>query len=236
MKDQNGKIVSVDLETLEKSFLDAKSNLDAVLKSTGSARKGEDAEILEKAKKDADGNDIEDEDEDAEVDGEAEEEDDEEAEGVKKSLEDMIGEDEQAEAAMDVEPFLRQLVKGIDAKFSAVEAEIEKSIKLSKAQAVLLSVNSDLQKSISDTIEKIGGEPLESGSILRKGLNRFEADPKDKDKSPAGDKKVVMEKAMALLKAGKFQPQDVIKIEGRLNKGLALESKHIDMLEIEEAK
>jgi hypothetical protein len=228
------EIAKLTAETLNKSFTDSKAALLSLLGVSTEVT----PESLEKAKKGGKGEDgklpfdaapAEDEDEDDEKKKEDEDdEDDEDDEEVKKSLETLVSEDVDAEAAMDVEPFLRQLVKSIDERISGEFARIDRkiaklqksmsvSVELQKATAQYAATSGDLQKSMYDTIEKIGGQPVPSNSLLKSRTERFPSMPQ----TPT-DNSQILQKAVDLCKEGRLQVLDVTKIEGRLNKGLPL--------------
>jgi len=211
---------AVGFEDMEKSFNDSLESLKTTLNS------------FQKAKKDdEEANEFPGEEEEAEGD-----EDDEE-DGKKptmKSLEEFVAEDDaDAGAAMDIEPFLRSLVKGIDEKFAAVNAAVstmQKSIKdvaaLSKAQVQFAVASAEMQKAVRDTVEKIGDAPVPSRSVLRKSGDRFEA----VEAASALSRVEILDKAMKLCKAGKLDVLDVTKIEGRLNKNIPLDERHVALI------
>ncbi len=211
--DQSQDQLDVDLEVMEKSFNDAKNVVLALL--GGESESPESSDELEKAKKKP-AKDIERDEE--------EDEEDEEEEEAKKSLEDSVLEDPEAGAAMDVEPFLQQLVKSMDKHFSGVQVTLDNVVKridavetLQKASSQMFVKYGELQESMSKTVEKIGDAPVGSSSILRKSGDRFKK---------AGDldmtRTEILDKALELRKAGKLESVDVTKIEGRLNKGMEL--------------
>ena len=224
---------SVDPEILEKSFSDAKDALDAFLDGENTLFKAKGEKKAKESKEDAeDFDDLPDEMDFKEDD----DSDDGKKKDVKKSLETSISENPEAEAAMDVEPFLRQLVKGIDAKFLEMETSIkglQKSVtgvgELQKAVAKMVSVGAELNKSIRDTVEQIGDSPVNSGSVLKKGGDRFSRF--NDETAPVLNKEVMMQKALKLSREGKLSALDVTKIEGRLNKGMELESQHMTLLQ-----
>jgi glucan-binding YG repeat protein len=90
--------VLLDDDLIEKDFNDALESLQKSLK-------------LEKAKDEDEDDEKSYEESDAEEDEDESEEDEKEME---KSISDILAEDPEAAAAMDVEPFLRQLAKAID--------------------------------------------------------------------------------------------------------------------------
>jgi hypothetical protein len=134
--------------------------------------------------------DAEDEDEDEEGEEEGDEsEGGKEPEGkmppqfAKKSMEDMMEDDPEAVSAMDVEPFLRQFVKAFDIAMANVLTKVNRVEKMAKAQAEVIVRTAELQKSTSDVIYKIGGQPIRSGTVLAKanGNGRFEKSEKALD-------------------------------------------------------
>ena len=234
---------TVNVEALEKSFNDSLSALSGILNTK--------VEELQKGKKEDIGKDepkssadIKGNEEGKKEDDEDEDEDEEDKakkEGkMKKSLETFVEAEPEAKAALDVEPYLRTLVKGIDEKFEQVFNSIENLKKsseenhnLSKSQSEVLlkfgelqKANSELQKSIKAEVQKIGDTPIPSGSVLRKGGDKFEND-KAVD---LGTKDQILEKAMKLCREQKLSNIDFTKIEGRLNKGMNLEENHIELI------
>ena len=141
---------------------------------------------------------------------------------TKKSLDELVAEgDEEAEIAMDIEPYLKSLAEGIETTVASHTSELPKLHKAVKeltgivkvlAKAVL--AGSEMQKSIADTVEKIGKIDIPSMSRFSKAKDRFEV---------SGDQKLtkaeVMNKALDLMKAGKIDSLAVTKLEGRLNAG-----------------
>jgi hypothetical protein len=164
----------------------------------------------------------------SEMKGEAESDEEEEEEGedgeeegyedAKKSIEASMADDPESEAAMDVEPFLRTLVKGIDAKFNALESFIKSKLdnqeSLIKAQSSVMLAQSQLQKSLLDTAEKIGQQPIGSLSVRNKQGERFQ---KSTDKGDALDYSKV--DTQQLLKAGKIDLTQATVIDNRIAKG-----------------
>jgi len=225
--------LTLDMETMEKSFNDSKDALNALLgdEPVEETPAVEPTEELDKSKKE----------DEPEVPKNAEDEDEEdEDEDVEKSLSDSVASDPEAEAAMDIEPFLKALVTGLNDKFESLEKKVTKKLGavskslnkvegLAKAQAQMAVASADLQKAMSDTVEKIGETPVPSGSVLRKGGDRFDSDTGE-DKGLDMSKDDILNKALALARDGKLDPMDVTKIEGRLNKGMELEPGHVELL------
>ena len=237
----------VTIEELEKSWNDSKAALRALLgieevqKSTPdeTVKEEKSAEVvLEKAedKKEPPKKEDEKKDEPKEDEDEEDEEtEDEPKKDVKKSLEDSVSEDSEAEAAMDVEPFLRQLVKSLDEKFTAISTAIETiaveakgNSTTQKTLAKALSDLGDQQMLIANTVEAIGGQPVPSRSILRKSKERFE---EVKPSVVSGTREQILDKALKLSAAGKLEPIWVTKIENRLNKGIALPDEIVKILQ-----
>jgi hypothetical protein len=224
--------LSIDPEILEKSYSDAKDALDSFLNGEDTLFKAKGEGKKKEAKADSeDFDDLPDE-----MDFEDDDDEGDKKKDVKKSLETSISENAEAEAAMDVEPFLRQLVKGIDAKFLEMETSIkglQKGIngvgELQKAVAKMVSVGAELSKSVRDTVEQIGDSPVQSGSVLKKGGDKFSRF--NENTVPVLDKEAVMQKALKLSREGKFSALDITKIEGRLNKGMELEAHHMSLLQ-----
>lgn len=168
-----------------------------------------------------------------------EEEEEEEEEGAPKpamkSLEDSIYDDDpEAGAAMDIEPFLRSMVKSLDEKFESQDKAIRvmrKGLKaieeMNRALARHMVLATEMTKAMSDTVEKIGEQPVPSKSILRKSGNRFEEEPGTTVELSRAD---ILDKALKLCRDGKMNELDVTKIEGRLNKNLPLEERHVALL------
>jgi hypothetical protein len=168
-------------------------------------------------------------DEKMEYDEEEEDEDDEE-EKVEKSVEGQIEQNEEVAAALDVEPFLREIAKAIDNRFSEMEksleelgVKVEASENLQKATSRMFAAFGELQKATADTVEKIGNTPIKSSSVKTVVGDRFE---KSQDENQVADLNMnrdqILDKALKLREAGKLQIRDVTKIEGRLNKGMEL--------------
>jgi hypothetical protein len=159
---------------------------------------------------------------------EEEEDDDEKEEGEEpepemgKSMEDIVEEDPEAQAAMDVEPFLRQFVKAFDIVMAGTLTEVKrmrKSMKanktLTKALADVLVKSAELQKSMSDTMGKIGSTPMPMHSRLSvAGGEKFS---KGKD-SKEWSRNELLAKSMELVKAGTLDTKDASLLELKLNR------------------
>lgn len=205
----------LDHAKLEKSFNEA----------TGSFR-----DLLEKAKKSGKGKkSLFDEEDDADEEDEDDEYEDEEDEAekpkkkMKKSLGDLVAEDPEAEAAMDVEPFLKSLPdavqKYLDVRVTKLEKAIAKIGDFLQIQGQAILASSEFQKSIDVKIQKIGETTIPSGSVTSTATGRFASTGTEKT---GPTKFEIMQKSQDLLKAGKLELKDITTIEGRLNKNLDL--------------
>lgn len=207
---KNGEENIVTLEELEKSWNDSKAALAALL--------GDDEDDLQKSTEETP------EEESLEKGGDKEdddEEDEDEDDDMEKSIEDSLDEDPEAAAAMDVEPFLRGLVKSIDERFNAIEQKMSRPGHFEKSTKALAKAMSDLgdqQVLIAQTVEAIGGQPVMSKSVIRKSTERFENTGNELNMT----KDQILTKSLELRKAGKLGVRDVTKIENRLNKGIEL--------------
>lgn len=160
------------------------------------------------------------EDDEPEDEEEAEEEEEEEEEEVGKSIEDQLAEDPEAEASMDVEPFLRQLVKAIDERIDKMQKSVRTKLDtievLAKAQAGTLLAQADLQKAQASTVDRIAKQDQKVGGLRRLNKARFDTDgePVEMDGPAILVKSVdwVNEKKIDLMEAGM--------IENRVNKGV----------------
>jgi len=157
-------------------------------------------------------------DDDADDAEESEEEEDEENEDVKKSVEDFLAEDVEAEAAMDVEPFLRQLAKAIDQRidglqksFSTSQAGVET---LLKSQGKAMYIQMELQKSMSDTTQKIAKEDRAVGGLHRFQKARFESEGNEPIDYTGAD---VLNKSLGWLQEGKIDMVESGLLERRVN-------------------
>jgi hypothetical protein len=226
---------SVDIETLQKGLDDSIASLRGILESSGSVAP------LSKAKRPmskADDEDYDDDDED--MDEEDDTEDDEMEKGgsktMRKSLASIVADgDEEAEIAMDVEPFLKSLVNGmqeyIDLKFSRLQKSLGRVQNLTKAQAEVTMAAMELQKSMSETVEQFGRSPVPSASMLRKGGSRFAGEGAKQQM----DGRAILRKSFDLVKSGKITTVQASKIEGRVNKGLPLPDDVAHLFEGQEA-
>lgn len=155
-------------------------------------------------------------DDDAEG-GEGEEEEDEE--DVKKSIEDILEEDVEAEAAMDVEPFLRQLAKAIETRISGLEKAFDVHLSgvetMLKSQGKAMYLQMELQKSQSDKVEKIAQEDRAVGALHRFEKARFETGGEPLEIQGTE----VLSKSLEWLQGGKIDHLEAGLIESRVNKG-----------------
>jgi hypothetical protein len=211
---------TVDPSLLEKSW---DSSMEELRKSLTS---GDKKKVLDKAKKEKE---YEDDDEEMEDEEDEEDETDEDekktiTKKIKKSLPDIIAEDDpESEAAMDIEPYLKSLAESIDQVIEDRTLVLEKAIKgltnLVKVQGKALLANMELQKSLDDKIKKIGESPIPPASTLRKsGNGRFTI----KEGMPEMTKDQVMMKAMKLTREGLMDNHQLTILEGRLNKGMEI--------------
>lgn len=203
-KNKDSDTMVVDPEQLEKSWDESVANLRKLLKSDE-----------EKPSKDDDDDD--DDDNGNEDEGEGEE--------VQKSLPDFVAEDDsEAEIAMDVEPFLKSLVKGLEKYFDGKIAILQKSVKkieaLSKAQAQTSVSGYELQKAMDDKIQKIGEQSISSSSKLRKSGERFSK--KDGEDAVGYNPQKVLRKSFELLQKGQITPVQATKVEARVNRKVEL--------------
>lgn len=226
-KEKDGAVL--DDTTLEEDFNKALEDL------TKSLEPDEDLEKAKKAKKPPVDEENEPESDESDEDGSLDEEDeDEEEKKVKKSLDDWMGDDEEAETAMDVEPFLRTLVKSLTTVINdsnkAQNTRINKLEKLVKSQSKLLAVQAKLQKSVAEKTDKIAKTPIPSGSIKRLQKARFG------EGTPELNGMQVLNKSTDWLRNGKISLLEAGKIEGRINSGTlgsykdALDTKIVSLL------
>lgn len=191
-------------ELIEQDFNDALTDLQKSLEPD------EKTDELQKAKGDKSPEVEEDEDK-----GEEEEEE----EQYTKSIADILDEDPDASVAIDVEPFLRQLVKAVDESIAELIKSVGKRMgtleKLVKSQSAVLLQTAKLEKSISDTIQAIGGQPVPSNSIRTLAKSRFG----NEESAPEYSNMDVLAKSRDWVKNQKISLIDAGKIEGRINKG-----------------
>lgn len=224
-KNENKEVLSLD--DLEKSWNDSKSLLKSILDDE------ENSETLSKAKeekKEKKEPEKEEESEEGDLFDEEDEDDEEEEEDVKKSLDDSMSEDEEASAAMDVEPFLKKFVKAVSSRLDSIQKAYEKNVSNQKALAKALVAMGDQNMSIASLVEDIANTPVGSRSVIRKSMQKFENKPDENDLLKSMSQDDILEKAIKLVKSGEFVSMDVTKIQNRLNKGLPLEERHVKML------
>jgi len=218
MGTKNEGLLEDDLD-IEKGFNDAIDDLRKSLTPSSTLRKAKDED-----------DDFEDTSEDSEVeDSEVEDEDEDEGDEappkdkgknfgppkkMNKSVEDMLREDPEAAAAMDVEPFLLQFAKAMDESLSKIVNRVVRVEKLTKSIGAATVASSDLQKSTRDMVKTIGGIPVASGSIRRLEKARFAGETTEVDT------RFVLEKSRDWVKTGKVDLMEAGNIEGRINKGL----------------
>lgn len=212
----------LSLEDLEKSWSDSKTLLKSILgdENTGDEKKKKKEESLSKSKdEDDDSNELFDDEE------EEEEEDDED---MKKSLEDEFSKDDDTAAAMDVEPFLRKMVKSMSKRLAALEkSQSATAMMLAKS---LLAIG-EQNMTIAGTVHAFAEAPVGSTSVIRKSLDRFpEKKAEGEDLLKSMNKDSVLEKALALSKKGTLTSRDVAKIQTRLNKGIPLQAEYVTLL------
>lgn len=200
----------VDEKVLEKSFNESMSSLKSVLEKA--KKKGKTKEQSPDTESDL----YESSDSEESESSSSEEEES----TMKKSITDLISEDPEADAAMDVEPFLKSLANGIEISLEDKVTRLEKSInyltKVVKALGGAIVAQSEFQKSIDIKVQKIGETPIPSGSVLSKSKGRFDSNGKEIILSKAQ----IMTKAIELCKSNQISTMDVALLEGRLNKGL----------------
>jgi hypothetical protein len=211
---------TIDPEKLQKSWNDSVSELRKSVEAEGGDMGGG----TKKAKKKIPEFEAE-EEEDEGDDSVAEEEDEageEEAEEepkkkVKKSLPDLLAEDDpEAEAAMDIEPFLKSLAKVTGNEIQKLEKSISALTRQVQIHGKALLSQMEMQKSIQDTVQIIGGQPVPARGVLQKSTTgRFPTGEGAKEMN----KQEVMLKAMDLQREGKLNVHDVTILEGRMNNG-----------------
>jgi hypothetical protein len=226
-------------EELRKGFDDAVESLRKSLEALGKSKADKAKKIDEEEKK------LEDEESDIfESDDEGT---DKQEKGkakpkptMNKSVADYVadGEDD-AQMALDMEPFLKSLVDGVDGQFEVLKkgisgklTEMSKSIEslndivTSMANATI--ANSDLQKSIQAEVTKIGDTAQKTSSIKGSSTGRFALEKSEGAHEYSRGE--ILEKAIKLRQNGKVDNLFVTKIEGRLNKGIDLDAKDIDLI------
>ncbi len=210
------KVLLEDDLVIEKGFNDA---IDGLRKSLGVEDDEESQEELAKAKKGAPPFKKEDEegDEEPEKDSKADDDEDDDDE-YRKSIEDILGEEPEAAAAMDVEPYLFQLAKAVSDSMEDLFTRLGETEKLVKSIGIASLASAELQKSTRDMVKQIGGMPIPSGSMKRLQKARFES--ADGSSPQDFDVKNVLAKSRDWIKEGKINLMEAGNIEGRINKNL----------------
>jgi len=204
-----------NLEELEKSWTDSKDALNALL-GKSEEKPEEDLAKAKGEKKKKKEVTPEEDDEDEEDDEEEEEE---------KSLEDSF-EDDDSQEAMNVEPFLRVMVKGISEQFALIKSDVKKLFKLQAAVANLVKSFGDLQKAMREEVKKIGDQPVETKSLLKSGGDTGSRFVELKEMT----KESILQKGLQLVKEGKISSIDLTKLEGRVNHNLPIPEEIANLL------
>jgi len=156
-----------------------------------------------------------------------EDDDDEEDEAYKsRAVAETVAADPEAEAAMDIEPFLKALVHGIDRRLDAIEATVAKAAKaqeavfaVQKSAAGLALSHGDLVREVHEVVSAAGGQPAERRGRLRV-VERFgksaAEDGADYDPQEAKAKLLELAKSKAL------SPEQIGVCEMRINHGQEL--------------
>lgn len=135
---------------------------------------------------------------------------------AKKSIEDAVGEDPEAEAAMDVEPFLRTMVKGLDEAFYTILAKLNRVEAVQKSMADVTLKSATLQKALRDEVKKIGETPVPRQGLMKSvGGNGTKFGPEGKTFSRAE----ILHKSHELLMKGQLRSEDATLVEVKLNRG-----------------
>ena len=210
------EVLLEDGTAMEAGFNDA---IDGLRKSLGQeVDDGKSEEELNKAKK----SDAKAEEEEAEEDDEEEEE---EEMSYKKSLEDTLREEPEAAAAMDVEPFLLQFAKAIDEAIDQLHKSVSSKMagveKLVKSIGDVTLKGALLQKANNEIMEKIGNEPVPSGSLRRLEKARFDGE----NGAAEVNTREVLAKSRQWFKEEKIDIVESGMIEGRINKGLLFKAR-----------
>jgi len=197
--------VLLDDELIEKDFNDALTDLQKSLESDSeeSLRKAKDDDEPKGKSKDAEDEDESEEEEEEDMDYE-------------KSISEILAEDPNAAAAIDVEPFLRQLTKAMDETImqlsKSMQAKFNRVEKMVKSQGEVLLMTAKLEKSTADMIRQIGGTPVRSQSVKVLNKSRFEGGKVEYDNM------TVLQKSREWVRAGKIDLTEAGMIEGRINK------------------
>lgn len=171
------------------------------------------------------GNDKDEEEEAEEDEGEEDERGSEDEEGdeeeekqerlrrgkkAKKSLSDIVSEDDESSIAMEVSPFLRKLVKSqeryLDQYLRPLLEEVRYLRDLTKSQGRVILQNVELSKAIA-------GTPIPIGSSLRKSGNGKPLDGTRASYDPEG----ILRKSEEYVKKGTISVLDGIRIEEWVN-------------------
>lgn len=215
-------------ENLEKGFDEVLEDLQKSLNPDSEELSKADKDDEEKKPSKSDVTDDEDE----------EEEDEYEEDDVEKSIEDILRDDEEASAAMDVSDFLLQFTKAIDETMTGLMSRVANVEKLTKSIGQMTVKQAQLSKSMSETVAAIGGQPLPPKSVV--ALNKASRFGEENDQVEASPAEVLI-KSRDWLQKGKVNLVEAGMIEGRVNKGLIgkmndpLDAKIINLLK-EESK
>lgn len=203
MPDEKDK-ETLNLEELEKGFNEALEDLQKAMKKKVVEEEADEYE-----------DEPEGDEEIPEDEGEEEEEEEPPKRYARKSIPDILSEDPEAAAAMDVEPFLVQFAKAVDERVRAVEKRVESTQELLKSQSKLMVQLAKLQKANQDLIKSIGDTPVPSNSVVR----MFKSTKFDQN-SPAVSGLEVLAKSREWVRLGKVDLVEAGIIENRINKGL----------------
>ncbi len=223
-KDIKKKPDELTEDVLEKSFNDALAGLDKALGiSTEDSKKADElqkARELIKAEEEAKKPAKDEEEDEPEEEDEDDEDDEGEEEGMKKSIEDMLAEDPEAEASMDVAPFLNSFVKSFDVALSGLRKEFMSQLTeqgtLIKSQALLLKAQAELSKSTKEYVKKIGEEPIQTTSVRMLQKSRFETEGTEAVELSGVE---ILQKSTEWLADKKIDLMQAGMIESRVNKG-----------------
>ena len=216
-KDQTQATV-LDDDLTEETFNDAIESLSKSLEKAGTGhpmtkekmKKGKrgDDEGVEKARDEDDDRDDDDSEEEEII-----------TEEYEKSIADYLAENPEAQAAIDVEPFLLQIAKSIDESISELRKSINTRIgvieDLVKSQSEVVMNTARLEKSAHDMLTQIGGQAVRSTSarVLQKG--RFDTE------MPQINSNEVLQKSREWVKTKDINLTEAGNIENRHNKGIA---------------
>jgi Fe-S cluster assembly scaffold protein SufB len=196
-------------ETLEESFNDAMADLQKSLDDESVDQP------LSKAKKSPDEAPEDEEGYQEGAEDEDEDEDEDEEKGkMNKSIEELLSEDPESAAAMDIEPFLVQFVKALDESLSGIRTKVGQVEKLAKSIGKATLASASLQKSMQDTIVRIGETPVSSQSVRALRKARFEGEENEVDT------REVLSKSRDWVKKGSISLLEAGNLERRINKNL----------------